>query len=245
MRTRITWITLLALAAGACQEVAVERYDGDSSLYFFRGNLDIYGNSQRDSIAYSFYLNSRERDTLWIEVRLTGNPSPDPRPLPLARRPSGRNDALPGQHYVALDDREVAPLLVLPAGAVAVKIPVIALRDASLKQEQRVLALELGTNEHFGPGVAGQQRFLVLLSDLATMPDNWEGVWRLAFGAWGPVKMRFIIDHVGFSSFETTLETLPGDMRDYLQMKARQKLAEHEAEHGPLYEDDQVTRVTF
>jgi hypothetical protein len=245
MRTKITWITLLVLALGACEEVVVNKYDGDSSLYFYRGNFDIYGNGQRDSLNYSFYLkeSARERDTLWIEVQLTGNPSPEPRPLPLAQRSSGRNDAVPDQHYVALDDGEVAPLLVLPAGAVAVKIPVILLRDATLKQEERALALELGTNEHFGPGVAGQERFLVLVSDLATKPDKWDAVWQRVFGTWGPVKMRFIIDHVGFSSFELDAKQVLPDMQDYLQMKARQELAGYEAEHGPLYEDDQVTRV--
>jgi hypothetical protein len=249
MRTKIIWRLLLpALALGACEEVVVNKYDGDTSLYFFRGNFDIFGNRQQDSLNYSFYLkeSARERDTLWIEVRLTGTPATVARPLPLAQRSSGAHDAVPDQHYVALDDSEVAPLLVLPAGEVKVKIPVIALRDSTLKRESRVLLLELGTSEHFGPGIEGQTRFLVRLSDVASPPANWESVWRLAFGTWGAVKMRFIIDQVGFSSFELNLDQVTGDMRDYLQMKARQKLAEYEAANGPLYEDDEAhTRVRF
>lgn len=246
MKTKITWILLLALALGACEEVVVNRYDGDASLYFFRGKFDIYGNVQGDSLNYSFYLeeSARTRDTLWIEVHLTGMIAPVDRPIPLAQRLTGTNDAIPGTHYVALDDPEVAPFLLLPAGKAEVKIPVIARRDVTLQQESYVLVLELGTSEHFGPGVDGQTRFLVRLSDLASQPAKWATVWSKPFGTWGPVKMRFIIDYVGFSDFSLDLETMHPDMRDYLKAKAQQKLAEYEAANGYLYEND-GNRVRF
>jgi hypothetical protein len=250
MRKRITtWSLLLfgvVLLAGACEEVVVNKYEDAPFLYFFRGKYDIYGNGQNDSLSYSFYLkeSARQRDTLWIDVRLSGLPSPVARPLPLAQVSAGVDDAVAGEHYVAFDDPEVSHLFVLPANATRARVPLIVLRDASLAEKEHAILLEVGTNDHFGAALDGQSRFLVRVSDLAAQPPNWTAVWRLAFGTWGPVKMRFIIDYVGFSDFDFT--TITPDTRDYLKMKAKQKLAEYNASHPgePLAEAD-GTKVTF
>ncbi|MDR2414264.1 MAG: DUF4843 domain-containing protein [Odoribacteraceae bacterium] len=229
----------------ACQEVAVNKYEDDPSLYFYRGTLDNRGNGQFDSLAYSFYLeeSSRLRDTLWIEVRLSGSPASIARNAPVAQILTGNDDAVAGTHYIALDDPEVKSLVALPSNAVKVKLPIILLRDPSLKSTERRLLLEISTNEHFSVGIREQSRFLVRFSDLAVQPANWTAAWQSVFGAWGAVKMRFIIDRVGFSEFDNT--TMLSDMKDYLKTKAKQKLAEYEAANGYLYEDDGSTRVRF
>ena len=228
-------LLLLPLLFAACQEVVVNKYEDDPCLYF----------TQADSLTYSFFLeeSSRERDTLWIEVRLSGLPRPEPRPLPIAQIPAGNNDAVAGQHYVPLDDPEIKNLITLPPGAAKVNIPVILLRDPTLKTAGCRLLLDIATNEHFGAGIQGRTRLLVHFSDLTEQPANWTSTWRLVFGDWGAVKMRFIIDYIGVSNFD--IPAMTGDTRDYLKARAKQKLAEYEAEHGPLYEADNITRVTF
>ncbi|MDR2131578.1 MAG: DUF4843 domain-containing protein [Odoribacteraceae bacterium] len=234
----------LFFLAGACEELVVNKYQDDPSLYFYRGTFDDFGNGQFDSLVYSFYLkeNTRTRDTLWVEVRLSGLPSPDARPVPVKQLATDTLDAEPGTHYLPFDDPEVTSLFVLPANAVKAKLPIVVLRDTTLKVAERTLLLELGTNSHFSPGIEGQTRFLVRFSDLTAQPSNWNTMWKNVFGTWGPVKMRFIIDHVGFSNFD--LKEILGDMRDYLQTKARQKLAEYNAKNEPLKELD-GTRVRF
>ncbi|MDR0765774.1 MAG: DUF4843 domain-containing protein [Odoribacteraceae bacterium] len=241
----ITRLLLLPLLLAACQEVVVNKYEDNSSLYFYRGALDARGNGQFDSLAYSFYLeeSGRVRDTLWIEARLSGFPSAVARPVPVVQLLTGSDDAVAGQHYLSFDDPEIKSLVVLPPNAVKVKLPIVLLREPSLKTTERQLLLEITTNEYFSVGIQGQRRFLIRFSDLATQPANWTATWKSVFGDWGAVKMRFIIDYVGFSDFDAT--RLLGDMRDYLKVKAKQKLADYEAANGPLYEDDNVTRVRF
>ncbi|MDR0543884.1 MAG: DUF4843 domain-containing protein [Odoribacteraceae bacterium] len=231
----IAKLLLLPLLFAACQEVVVNKYEDNPCLYF----------SRADSLAYSFYFeeSSRLRDTLWIEVCLSGLPRPEARPLPIVQIPAGDNNAVAGQHYVSLDDPEIKDLVILPPGAAKVNIPVILLRDPTLKTAGRRLLLDIATNEHFGAGIQGYTRLLVHFSDLTEQPANWTSVWRLVFGDWGAVKMRFIIDYVGVSNFDVPAMT--GDTRDYLKARAKQKLAEYETANGPLYEADNITRVRF
>lgn len=242
MKTTILTLLVLALLATACQELVVNKYEDDPFLYFYRGNFDIYGNGQHDSLIYSFFLkeSARQRDTLWVEVRLSGVPSPLPRPVPVIQVPADTLDAVPGRHYIPFDDPEVKNLVMLPANAVKAKVPVIVLRDSSLALAEYAILLEIRDNDQFDLPLPGQERFLLRVSDLATAPPNWTtattSLWRRVFGVWGAVKMRFIIDHVGFSDFELT--SITGDMQDYLKTKARQKLAEYQAINGPLREAD-------
>jgi hypothetical protein len=56
--------------------------------------------------------------------------------------------------------------------------------------------------------------------------------------------MKFLIDYVQYTTFDASLASTT-DMRSFLKLKARAALAAYEAEHGPLYEADGITRVTF
>ena len=103
--------------------------------------------------------------------------------------------------------------------------------------------MEILPNEYFIQGIKDRVVYVLKITGKATKPANWDSPnsYLATFGEWGQEKMRFIIDYVGYNTFDETLIT---DYRYYLQLKAREKLAEYEAVKGPIYEAD-GTRVTF
>ena len=59
------------------------------------------------------------------------------------------NKAIPGVHYVPMDDPEMENLLVVRADSVTLEVPVILLRDTSLQREEYRLCLQLVATEDF------------------------------------------------------------------------------------------------
>ena len=235
------------LAFVACQENEISTFDNESSLFFFR---DIYNNNskgtpQLDSTSYSFFLaGSIQIDTVWLDVLLTGSPSDQDRPFRIVQSNVGEpGGAVAGTHYVAFDDPEMVKRMVMPANKVSVALPVIMTRTPQMDTEEYRLDMEILPNEYFIQGIKDRVVYVLKITGKATKPANWDSPnsYLATFGEWGQEKMRFIIDYVGYNTFDETLIT---DYRYYLQLKAREKLAEYEAVKGPIYEAD-GTRVTF
>lgn len=239
-------VSLVCLLTG-CEEKVTLLYENTPALYFYKG-VDYTNNiKQNDSLTYSFYVKEldRVRDTIYLNVRTMGITKDFPRAISLVQTNVGETGAaVAGTHYVAFDAPEVKDLMVIPANAVIANIPVILLRDKSMKFDEFRLNLEIQENENFNVGLEAQKSFLVKLSDMAAPPANWSD-WKRTFGEWGAVKMRFIMDYVGVTDFEKYAEYTQAELL-YLKMKAIQKLQEYNQKNNTvLKEDDGVTIVEF
>jgi len=246
LKYSIPVLALIFVATG-CQKKIVNKFDSESSLFFFSGANNSKGSPQIDSISYSFFLaeSSVKMDTVWVDVMLTGLPSDTDRPLPIVQTNTEEaNAAAAGIHYVPLDDPEMAPKLVMPANKFSVSIPIVIKRTADMDINELRLYLAITTNDYFVAGIKDRTNFLIKITAMAVKPALWDlpNSYLSIFGPWGQVKMKFIIDYVGFKDFDKVLNV---DYRVYLRLKAREKLAEYEKEHGPLYETDGITRVIF
>lgn len=249
MKTMFKYILILfsGLSLCGCEEKVVLLYDNQPALYFFQG-VDYTNNvSQNDSIIYSFYIkeSNRTRDTLYLNLRAMGIPAAQDRTISfLQTNTGGETDAIAGKHYVAFDDPEVATNLVMPVNAVITNVPLIILRDPSMKLKEFRICLQILPNEYFKVGLETQKSFLIRVSDRTAPPSNWNS-WKPYFGEWGPVKMKFIIDYVGLTAFDKYSEFSQGELHFY-KMKANQKLEEYNRDNKTiLMEDDKVTVVTF
>ncbi len=235
------------LMFSACEEKNVALYEDEPALYFWRGTD--YNNDfrQYDSLAYSFFVKeiTRERDTVYVQLRTMGLPVDYPRAVKLVQTNSGEQGAaMAGTHFAAFDRAEMAPHMVVPAGAVVADIPVVILRDPSMKNQEFRLELEVVRNEHFVVGLEDQKKFLIKISDMTFKPSNWSS-WQSYFGDWGPVKMWFIINYVGVSDFENYSQYSSAMLKFY-KMKANQKLEEYNRDNKTiLTEDDEITVVSF
>lgn len=248
MKKELFYIGILLLGMASCEKQHTTVYENNPGLYFYKRNLQGAPDFQNDSIAYSFFVQKSEvmRDTVWIDVRTMGLPEEVARPVKIIQLTDHpETDPVPGEHYVGFDDAEVAELIKVPAGAVQLKFPVIVMRTPSMKTTEYRLHLAIRENEYFGIGLPEQAEFLVKISDKATKPTLWDKRWIYIFGEWGPVKMKFIIDYVGITDFET-ITGMDTETESFYTAKAIEELEKYNKKHNTvLMEDDGVTIVEF
>jgi len=141
------------------------------------------------------------RDTVYIQVNTIGKTENYDREVKLVQvtEMNVQNPAVPGVHYVAMDDPSIKSLMVVKANAVNAMIPVILLRDPSLKNNSYRLRLELTANQQFGLGELQSRGRAIRFSDRLERFYS----WRLdalpapasnTFGKYSTRKHQFMID---------------------------------------------------
>lgn len=206
---KIVFIIYAACLMGAsgCQEAEYRLFD-DVARVQMTGSQE-----QR----YNFVYKDREsvhRDTVYLTVQTMGNLSEAERKIALEQIPEyditykydnkgnlqdstmteKPNKAIPGIHYVAMDAEEMQPLLVVKSRAVYVKIPVILLRDTSLRQEEKRLCLKLVETDDFKLGESSQLSRVVVLGDKLLRPQEWDSWYERQFGKYSERKHEFMIE---------------------------------------------------
>ena len=193
---------------------------------------------------------SVRRDTVYATVNAMGFVRDYPRSFrveQISYKEDSIWNAIPGTHYVALDDPEVVKEMIIPAGEVSGKIPIIALRDASLRDTSVLLRLKIVANDVFLPGDPDRLELSVEIGDQLMQPSNW-----MVFGAYGKVKHRFLVEHFPPMRFdEETFDDFRNDLQygRFINSKAKNLLAQENAQReaegkGPLCEAD-GTEVKF
>ena len=160
------------------------------------------------------------RDTVLVQVNTIGNIAGYDRPVKLMQVPeydytyvrdSLTNQikdtvkterpfkAIPGIHYVDLNDPSVAPLMVVKANAVTAMIPIILLRDTSLKTNSYRLRLQLVANDQFGLGEVNARSKTLVFSDrlerfYSWRVDNGTAAAFTTFGKYSTGKHQFMIN---------------------------------------------------
>lgn len=84
------------------------------------------------------------------------------------------NKGVPGQHYLPMNDPEIAPHLFVPANQVRAEIPVILLRDPSLKEQEMRVCLELTETEDFRLGEDEHLFLTIFMADKYSKPSQWD-----------------------------------------------------------------------
>lgn len=197
----------------------------------------------------SFAYHNSPTDTVWVTVQLMGFPADVDRIIPLKQVPVGEYDAVPGEHYVPFDDPElVSKYYYMPKGEVVREVPIVLKRSSSLETNDYNLRVTIGENEFFSPGAKESLYKRVVISGQLVKPKDWEDYF---LGQYGRVKHRFMIDATGFKwddDYVTNTfyyyQKYDQNYCFYIVGLLSQALAEYEAEHGILYEED-GTVVSF
>lgn len=186
---------------------------------------------------------SRQRDTVWLEVETSGYIVGYSRQFCLKQLVTGESDAVPGVHYVPLEDPAIRPYYVIPAYENRVKVPVVFLRDASMLLQEYALRLAIDKNEYFKNGIKKYQVRTLFISDILVRPKFWNkhAVHYFA-GEYGKVKHRFMIDvaaSVNTVLDERFFENLVGDpskvdkpLTNYWNLFFKEKLREENAKRA-------------
>lgn len=233
-------ILLLLLVTASCKENEAFFYQNDPAIYFANEPREL--NGQLDSIPYTFFIGPDNvvDDTVYVKVCLSGLIVDYDRPINLVQTNVNDEDAaIPGVHFIGFDDPSVVDSVCIPKGKAVGYIPVILLRDISLKTQEKRLKLTVEQNEHFRPGIDKFRKFTVIVTDDVIKPKLWDTVWHLYFGrTFGREKMKFIIQVTGFTEFDER----PTDFQlgNHLSTVFQQKLADYNEAHpgNPLAEAD-------
>ena len=177
-----------------------------------------------DTTAMSYTFIYREpditRDTIYIEVRTMGGITPLDRIVQLEQVPEYDKTyvrdpltnqiidstvtekpfkAIPGTHYIPFDDKTMASVMVVKAGSPTAMIPVVLLRDTSLKSNSRRLRVTLIPSDAFAIGETKAIEKTIIFSDrlerfFSWRVDNSSAPAFITFGKYSVGKHQFIYD---------------------------------------------------
>lgn len=141
------------------------------------------------------------RDTVYIQVNTIGDISNKEREVKLMQvtEPGVLNPAIAGVHYVPMDDAALKPMMVVKRNEVNAMIPVVLLRDPSLKTNSFRLRLELVGNDQFGLGEKQSRSRVVVFSDRLERFFSWRTDSGVSpafsrFGKYSTRKHQFMYD---------------------------------------------------
>lgn len=212
--------------------------------------------------SFSFiYKGDVTQDTVWVEMESMGMVSDQDRPIELEQVDTTATMAVPGKHYVAFDDPSMAKYYVMPAGKARTRIPIVILRDASLKQETVVLKYHIKPNSYFTNGYEVFQTRSLAITDRLSEPSYWKKAFDLGYytyslyqlvGEWGPVKHQFMIDVTGKAWDDEFIESFMTGENAYLNYiygklttELEKTNAEREAQGLPDLCEEDGTPVSF
>lgn len=155
-----------------------------------------------------------------------------------------------GVHYVSFDDERMAKYLTLEPGELEKQIPVVVLRDESLRDTTYTLFFRIADSEDLMAGDEAHSNITLRIADCIPRPSAWDN-WFFA-GAWSRVRHEFMIRVTGKEWDNTFITSLTKDDRNYyLYVFNRELKIENakRAEQGlpPLREnpDDPNTELVF
>lgn len=220
----------------SCTKDEISFYEGQDGISFF---IDQYA---ADSLDYSFAfaLEEKEKDTLWLDMRVMGYAADYDRPIHLV--PTAQSTARQGVDYVLPD-------VVLPAGELYVRFPVVIFNTPEMKTRSFKIVLRVNESDDFISGAEGLElggskslnTMKMTVSNQYLEPVYWVDVMS-DFGAFSETRYRFMVEATGFTIF--SFEALGYNRFFNLPVALRNALDEYVAVHGPLI-DEYGQEVTF
>lgn len=155
-----------------------------------------------------------------------------------------------GVHYVPFDNETMESYLTLEAGEMEARIPVVVLRDESLKDTTYTLFFHIVDSEDLRAGDPDFCEIQLRIADCLTRPGKWDD-WFFA-GAWSEVRHEFMIKVTGELFDDDFISSLTVDDKNYYLYVFNRELRRENEERAtqglpPLREDpeDPTTELIF
>jgi hypothetical protein len=240
MKQTIIYMALLGWLSACKKDEISPASNAAPAVYFI---YDMFRPVNIDSVSYTFVEKNStvETDTIWLNVRASGNTTDRDRNINLVADIEGTT-AVKDQHYKFLNN-------IMPKGNFDTRLGVVLLRDASLLNSSVALNLRLQPSEDFpvlmkdtimGDGrYYGRNKVKIIFTDRLLKPDNWDSYLINFFGAYSNVKFRFITGVLGVSSFSTSGPNPVNFPRmQFYQNTVRNALLEYTTTNGPLIDEN-------
>ncbi|WP_316816141.1 DUF4843 domain-containing protein [Pedobacter nyackensis] len=189
--------------------------------------------------AHTFYYDGTgiQQDTVFYDIYAVGGASKSDRAFKLVQEqvPNVTN-AVAGTHFVAFNNPAVSKHYVIKAGSVHSSIPIIVLRDASLKTTTATLKFNVVANEHFQLGEIRNLWRKLEFTDRLLRPV----AWKAGYGKYSVAKHKFMIDTTGERWDQLFINGLVPDMESYYLAVIKIALVDYNNAHSgnPLEDED-------
>ena len=194
---------------------------------------------ESEEIWTDFFYTDRsiQRDTVHLTVNTSGYPLDKIREIALEQIPEydveykydnkgnlidsvvteKPNKAIPGVHYVSMDDPEMESLLVIQPNAVTAEVPIILLRDTSLRRNEYRLCLKLVATSDFLLGESEHLTSTIVFSDKLSRPSEWDDwISQYQFGEYSTRKHEFMVEVAGGIRIDDDwINSLMSDMSEF------------------------------
>ncbi len=247
----------------SCKKEEIHTYKGRNYVQFESTAID-------RSYSFVHYGSSIKRDTIWVSAFCTGGPSKDLRYFDVMQVPEYTfearyddndefidsilvrqpNQAIPDVHYVDFNSDDYKDIFQVKADSVYFKVPVIVIRDLSLKTQNKTLLLEFKNSRDFEIGDPKTKTAKIILSDMIIFPEAWSFYTtnpsnigkNPILGQYGKVKHQLLIDITGKPWDNDFIDSLTYEELLFYKHKASKELNiinEKRASmgEGPLLED--------
>lgn len=236
---------MIVVCLFSCKKEAVETYQGKDGVSFFAYTFELLHTTAVRSYSFAFQTTQKQRDTLFIPMRITGKLSEQPRTVMLK--------TAQGTTATAGVDFELKEFTV-PPGASTFNYPLILLNSAGMANNVYRIVLEPAETKDFTLGTLGQtpatttlqteENFRYLKIDVTGQyiePSYWIYL-QADFGGFSAVKYKFMVKTLGITDF--SYDKIGSDGLLNFPVTLRNALAAYEAANGPLL-DENGQQISF
>ncbi|SEW37682.1 DUF4843 domain-containing protein [Chitinophaga arvensicola] len=212
MKTFIYAIAVLLVLAAGCKKADLLIYNDITRVQL--------SDTTTMSATFVYIPPAITRDTIYIQVNTIGDVADHDRTVELTQVPEYDYTyvrdpvtnqitdtlikerpfkAVAGVHYLDLKDKSIQSLMVVKAHQAVANIPVVLLRDTSLKNNSYRLRVQLVANDQFGLGEVNARAKTLVFSDrlerfYSWRVDNTSASAFSLFGKYSTGKHQFMVD---------------------------------------------------
>ncbi len=211
-------------------------YDGEARLQFGPPRNALYSTSSQltDTLkSYTFVYEpaSKTQDTVFFDLYTMGKVADKDRAFKLRQVTiPGAENAVAGVHFKSFDDASLQKDYVVKAGTSYTRVPVVILRDVTLKSKIYYLKLEIVENEFFKLGEKTKIWRKVSIADRLIRPNRWTAyVENYYLGKYSYVKHDWMVKQTGEKWDDIFLAPVLADYAeiDYWNAKLTKMLSDY------------------
>lgn len=240
-------VVMVALAFTSCKQDQYYLYNDIARIQFGPETDRLYQANYglADTLKpMTFYYEDESvtQDTVFFDIYAIGGTSQSDRVFKLVQEqiPNAIN-AIPNKHYVAFDDAAATKNFVIKAGTVHTRVPILVLRDPSLKTNTVLLKFNVVDNDQFKQGELSNVWRRAEITDRLSRPAAWTNSTVLYhFGAYSVEKHKFMIEVTGKKWDQEFMSQLPTDENNYYISVVKRALIDYNNAHpdAPLRDEN-------
>ncbi|TCC99651.1 DUF4843 domain-containing protein [Pedobacter hiemivivus] len=247
-------LLMVTLTIASCKKDQYYLYNDVARIQFGPATNQIYDPAFNladtlKPITFFYDEPSVTEDTVFFDIYAIGRVASTDRSFTLEQvQVNNTLNAVSGTHYVAFNDPKASKYYVIKAGSSHTKVPIIVLRDPSLKTSSPVLKFNVVADGNFQNGEIKNLWRKVVMTDRLSQPAAWNATVTLFFGKYSVEKHKFMIKTTGDKWDQVFLTYVLTDFSlvQYYQAIFQTAIVDYNKAHpGAPMRDENQELITF